>query len=95
MLCDARLAAVHFRQGCAIELHQLPVDVIKVVFDAAVGGVQQLQVEHAEHAGRGEVNEVPGAGEEQRHVVGAQVVARAVEVERGQRALAAVGAYRR
>ena len=82
MLCDARLAAVHFRQGCAIELHQLPVDVIKVVFDAAVGGVQQLQVEHAEHAGRGNVDEVPGAGEEHGDVVSAEVVARAVQMER-------------
>ena len=82
MLRDARLAAVQFRQGYAIELHQLPVDVNKVVFDAAVGGVQQLQVEHAEHADRGEVYEVPGAGEEHGDVVGAEVVARAVELER-------------
>ena len=82
MLRDARLAAVHFRQGCAIELHQLPVDVNKVVFDAAVGGVQQLQVEHAEHAGGGKVDEVPGASEEHGDVVGAEVVVRAVELER-------------
>ena len=94
MLRDARFAAVHFRQGCAIELHQLPVDVNKVVFDAAVGGVQQLQVEHAEHADRSEVNEVPGAGKKHGDVVGAEVVARALEVERSQRALAAVGTHR-
>ena len=78
MLRDARLAAVHFRQGYAIELHQLPVHVNKVVFDAAVCGVQQLQVEHAEHAGRGKVDEVPGAGEEHGDVVSAEVVARVV-----------------
>ena len=63
--------------------------------DEAVGGVQQLQVERAEHADRGEVDEVPGAGEELWDVVSAEVVARAVEVEGGQAALAAVGANRR
>ncbi len=60
-----------------------------------MGGVQQLQVERAEHADRGEVDEVPGAGEELRDVVCVEEVARALEVEGSQAALAAVGAYRR
>ena len=88
----ALVAAGHRRQRDAVQLVQLPVDVVEAGGDAVAGGMLQPQVEGAEEADRGQVDAEPSAFNELVVLLRFEVVLRVVEVNGSERSLAPVGA---
>ncbi len=88
----ALVTAGHWRQLDAVQLVQLPVDVVEAGGDAVAGGMFQPQVEGAEEADRGQVDAEPSVCNELVVLLPFEVVLRVVEVNGGERALAPVGA---